>query len=86
MSGKFGQGKRRFSLNCVMTKLSHTSKTAIAITFLVMNLSTYISRLLRAFLCLFFRNLPFSRPGIKKYYSFFGFNKQKLIFSPSLNN
>lgn len=86
IEGKFGQGKRRFSLNCVMTKLSHTSKTAIAITFLVMNLSTYISRLLRAFLCLFFRNLPFSRPGIKNYYSFFGFNKQKLIFSPSLNN
>lgn len=35
IEGKFGQGKRRFSLNRVMTKLSHTSQTAIAITFLV---------------------------------------------------
>ena len=68
IEGKFGQGKRRFSLNCVMTKLSHTSKTAIAITFLVMNLSTYLSRLLRAFLCLFFRNLPFLQPDISRYY------------------
>lgn len=38
IEGKFGQGKRRFSLNRVMTKLAETSETAIAITFLVMNL------------------------------------------------
>lgn len=38
VEGKFGQAKRRFSLNRVMTKLSNTSETAIAITFLVMNL------------------------------------------------
>ena len=38
IEGKFGQGKRRFSLNLVMTKLAETSETAIAITFLVMNL------------------------------------------------
>ena len=44
IEGKFGQGKRRFSLNRIMTKLSHTSQTAIAITFLVMNLSTQLSR------------------------------------------
>ncbi|MEM6752085.1 MAG: IS5 family transposase [Cyanobacteria bacterium P01_C01_bin.38] len=86
IEGKFGQGKRRFSLNCVMTKLSHTSKTAIAITFLVMNLSTYLSRLLRAFLCLFFGNLSFLRYDINKHYVFLNFRKQKLIFSSSLNN
>ncbi len=38
IEGKFGQSKRRFSLVRVMTKLSHTSETAIAITVLVMNL------------------------------------------------
>ena len=38
IEGKFGQGKRRFGLNKVMTKLAETSETAIAITFLVMNL------------------------------------------------
>ncbi|KST67517.1 transposase [Mastigocoleus testarum BC008] len=86
IEGKFGQGKRRFSLNCVMTKLSHTSKTAIAITFLVMNLSTYLSRLLRAFLCLFFRNLPFLGYSINKNYTLIAFYKNKLIFTPSLNN
>ena len=39
IEGKFGQGKRRFSLNRIMNKLAHTSETAIAITFLIMNLS-----------------------------------------------
>ncbi|WP_416290102.1 IS5 family transposase, partial [Nostoc sp. UHCC 0251] len=52
IEGKFGQAKRRFSLARVMAKLSHTSLCAIAITFLVMNLSTHLSRLFYAFLCL----------------------------------
>ncbi len=50
IEGKFGQGKRRFSLGKIMTKLPETSATAIAIIFLVMNLST----LLKKVLCLFF--------------------------------
>lgn len=50
IEGKFGQGKRRFSLNKIMTKLPSTSATTIAIIFLVMNLSA----LSRAFLSLFF--------------------------------
>ncbi|BAY35610.1 transposase (plasmid) [Nostoc carneum NIES-2107] len=41
IEGKFGQGKRRFNLGRVMAKLPHTSVTAIAITFLVMNLSPF---------------------------------------------
>ncbi len=49
MFGKFRQAKRRFSLNLVMTKLPETSETSIAITFLVMNIST----LIRQFNCLF---------------------------------
>jgi transposase, IS5 family len=53
IEGKFGQGKRRFSLNLVMTKLPHTSETAIAVSFLVINLSTYLWRLLRLFLSIF---------------------------------
>ena len=50
IEGKFGQGKRRYSLNCIMSKLPSTSETAIAIIFLVMNLSY----LLRQVNCLFF--------------------------------
>lgn len=38
IEGKFGQGKRRFTLNRVMAKLPHTAATAMAITVLVMNL------------------------------------------------
>lgn len=53
IEGKFGQAKRRFSLNRVMAKLNHTSQTAIAMTFLVMNLSAHLSRLIRAF-CVYF--------------------------------
>jgi hypothetical protein len=47
---KFGQGKRRFSLDRVMAKLDNTSQTAIAIAFLVMNLSTLLRRV---FFCVF---------------------------------
>ena len=50
IEAKFGEAKRRFSLNCVMTKLANTSKTTIAISFLVMNLS----RLLRQFFVYFY--------------------------------
>jgi transposase, IS5 family len=50
IEGKFGQAKRRFTLNKIMSKLPSSSATTIAIIFLVMNLSA----LLREFLSLFF--------------------------------
>ena len=70
IEGKFGQAKRRFSLNRVMAKLSHTSETAIAITFLVMNLSTHLSRVFYAFLCLFLKTAPFLQFHITESYYF----------------
>ena len=51
IEGKFGIGKRRFSLNRVMTKLDQTSLTAIAITFLVMNFSYLLRQVYSHFLC-----------------------------------
>jgi hypothetical protein len=42
IEGKFGQAKRRYGLNRIMSKLAQTSETAIAITFLVINLSTLL--------------------------------------------
>ncbi len=42
IEGKFGQAKRRFSLARVMTKLAETSESAIAITFLVLNLEQWL--------------------------------------------
>ena len=47
---EFGVSKRRFSLNRVMRQLPHTSQTAIAITFLVRNLSTLLRQVF-AFFC-----------------------------------
>ena len=44
VEGKFGGGKRRFSLNLVMTKLAETSCTQISLTFLVMNLAESLRR------------------------------------------
>ena len=56
IEGKFGQAKRRFSLNLVMTKLPETSITSIAITFLVVNLSKLLRQFLSLFLSLFTNN------------------------------
>lgn len=53
IEGKFGQAKRRYSLNCIMTKLASTSETSIAITFLVINLSTLLRQVYCLFLSLF---------------------------------
>jgi hypothetical protein len=46
IEGKFGQGKRRFSLSRIMCKLPETSETAIMIAFLVMNLEKWLTSLL----------------------------------------
>ncbi len=86
IEGKFGISKRRFSLNRVMAKLPHTSQTAIAITFLVMNLST----LLRQFFCLFLYNTRSSRlflsTSINLGYACGNYQQQKLIIIQRLNN
>jgi hypothetical protein len=42
IEGKFGQGKRRFSLNRIMAKLSETGETVISIIFIVMNLERWL--------------------------------------------
>ena len=43
VEGKFGQGKRRFSLGRVMTKLAQTSEVSILVAFIVMNLEKILS-------------------------------------------
>jgi hypothetical protein len=70
IEGKFGQGKRRFSLNRIITKLEETSRTSIAIIFLVMNLSQLLKEAVIAFLCLFFQITLFSHSNIINYYAF----------------
>jgi hypothetical protein len=44
IEGKFGQGKRRFSLSRIMCKLAKTSETAIMAAFIVMNLEKWLNK------------------------------------------
>ncbi len=53
IEGKFGQGKRRFGIGRLMTKLASTSETAIALCFLVMKVEKWLSAIS---LCLFFKS------------------------------
>lgn len=55
IEGKFGQGKRRFSLSKIMSKLDDTSETAIAVVFLVMNLEKWLASLIFCFSLLLHR-------------------------------
>jgi IS5 family transposase len=81
IEGKFGQGKRRFSLNLVMTKLENTSGTAIAITFLVMNLSTWWRRVFCVFLWGSGKIMPVFGLNIICAYISLKMRQEKLIFN-----
>jgi transposase, IS5 family len=59
IEGKFGQGKRRFSLGRVMAKLAPTAECTIAITFLVMNLERLRPHLLFVFFAVLFGWMQF---------------------------
>lgn len=50
IEGKFGQAKRKYGINRVMTKLASTSETAIVLCFLVMNLGKWLT----AIFCFYF--------------------------------
>ncbi|MEG4595417.1 IS5 family transposase [Microcoleus sp. F8_C2] len=81
IEGKFGQGKRRFGLNLVMTKLDNTSGTTIAITFLVMNLSTWWRRVFCVFLCLSGKTMPIFGLNIICAYILLKIRQEKLMFN-----
>jgi len=49
VEGKFGEGKRRYSLDRIGTKLRATSESAIHLVFLVMNLMVLYRRKVKAF-------------------------------------
>jgi IS5 family transposase len=44
IEGKFGQGKRRFTLDRIMAKLAETSEAVIMVSFIVMNLERILSK------------------------------------------
>ncbi len=49
VEGKFGEGKRRYTLDRIGTKLRATSESAIHVVFLVMNLVVLYRRKAKAF-------------------------------------
>jgi len=81
IEGKFGQGKRRFGLNLVREKLDNTSQTAIAITFLVMNLSTWWRRVFCVFLCRSGKKIPVFGINITCAYILLKLRQEKLILN-----
>ncbi|HQG15403.1 MAG TPA: transposase, partial [Rectinema sp.] len=52
VEGKLGEGKQRYSLDCIGMKLRVTSESAIMLVFLVMNLMVLYRRKARAFFVL----------------------------------
>jgi hypothetical protein len=61
VEGKFGQGKRRFSLGRIMTKLDQTSEVSILISFIVMNLEKILTGILSFWHCIEWRLLVWRR-------------------------
>ncbi len=82
IEGKFGQAKRKFGLDLIKTKLKETSETAIAITFLVVNLSQLLRQFLLLYLWLFLNNKTdelIEGNMINKNYVFVYLRQEKLI-------
>ena len=77
VEGKFGNVKRRYSLNRVMAKRDNTSENVIAIAFLVMNLSTLLRKLIGILLSFFQKNLNL---GLFNYRNLSFRRKRKVLF------
>jgi len=63
-----------------MAKLDNTSQTAIAITFLVINLSTWLRRVFCVFLCQKPKITPIYGSMIIKSYKWASYSQQKVMF------
>lgn len=61
IEGKFGQAKRRFTMNCIMAKLSGTAQTVIMVGFMVMNLEKILSSVLYFLFQLLLRQFCFGQ-------------------------
>jgi hypothetical protein len=64
-----------------MAKLDNTSETVIAITFLVMNLSTWLRRVFCVFLCRSGKTTPVFRLKIISNYTWRKLTHEKLILN-----
>ena len=55
IEGKFGEGKVKYGLDCIMARLKGSSETVIAMSFFCMNISRRLRVLFRRLLDLFFQ-------------------------------
>jgi hypothetical protein len=68
VEGKFGQGKRRFTLDRIMAKLAETSEAVIMVSFIVMNLEKILAGILLSLLGTWRQALQFlARATQRKY-------------------
>jgi hypothetical protein len=65
IEGKFGQGKRRFTLARIMAKLAKTSEAVIMVSFIVMNLEKILSSILLFLFGSWFEACQFVREVIR---------------------
>jgi hypothetical protein len=73
--------KGRFGPNKVMAKFDNTSQTAIAITCVVINLSTWWRRVFCVFLCRSGKTMPVFGVNIICAYIWVKLRQEKLIFN-----
>ena len=67
VEGKFGQGKRRFSLARIMTKLAGTSEVSIMVSFIVMNLEKILAGIVSFWLLVrYLLSVQMRRDGLKR--------------------
>ncbi len=79
VEGKFGEGKRKYGLNKIMTKLPSTSMTVVSLIFLVMNLSYLYRQVLLIFLCQFSGIKDIFRKSIKLSYQILSSKQERII-------
>lgn len=65
IEGKIGEGKRRYGLNLIMTKLKETSETTIMMSIIAMNIMKCYRRNLKK--CIIFFNIKINRIFKEKY-------------------
>lgn len=68
VEGKFGQGKRRFTLARIMAKLAETSEAVIMVSFIVMNLEKILSSILLFLLASYIEVYQFFKAVIRSGY------------------
>ena len=72
IEGKFGNSKRKGTLGCIMAKLSDTSESVIHVGLVVLNLQTWLRKML---ICLYVKSLQGLKSALKRLIDYFNDKK-----------